>query len=295
MEAEHKAAFISIIGKPNVGKSTLMNALINASLSITNPKAQTTRHRIRGIKSEPHYQLVFSDTPGMMDPAYKLQETMMGFVYQSLEDADILMCLMEPEEPLSPMVEEVLDKTDIPIVLVINKVDKSDDAVVLEKIAQLSKRFPSAEVVPVSALKNYNTDHLEEVLVKLSPQHPAYFDKDQLSDKTDRFFISEIIREKILKLYKKEIPYSVEVVVENYKEEEKIHRIEAVVYVERDSQKIIVIGKGGDGIKRLGTMARKHIEEFLGGQHVFLDLRVKVRKNWRSDDLWLKRFGYDTE
>lgn len=272
-----------------------MNTLINANLSITNPKAQTTRHRIRGIKSDEHYQLVFSDTPGIMEPAYKLQVSMMKFVTESLEDADLLMCLMEPEEPLSPAIEEVLDKVEVPVVIVINKVDKSDDATTLQKIAFLNERFPKAEIVPISALKSYNTNHLEQVLVDLSPEHPPYFDKDQLSDKTDRFFISEIIREKILKLYKKEIPYSVEVVVEDYKEEEKIHRIEAVIYVERDSQKIILIGKGGDGIKRLGTHARKHIEEFLGGQHVFLDLRVKVRKNWRTEDLWLKRFGYDTD
>jgi GTP-binding protein Era len=289
---QHKAAFVSIIGKPNVGKSTLMNALIDQKLSVTNPKAQTTRHRIRGIYSTEDAQLVFSDTPGILDPAYKLQETMMSFVKDSLEDADIVLFMIEMGMKVDDEMAEMINEIQLPLFIVLNKIDGAEEADVLMTIDHLSKTFPKCEIIPVSALKKRNVKHLIQVLIKAAPAHPAYFDKEALSDKNDRFFISEIIREKILTFYKKEVPYAVEVVIENYEETETMDRIEAVVYVERDSQKVIIVGKAGAGIKKLGTQSRYEIERYLGNKKVFLDLRVKVRKNWRSDDLWLKRFGY---
>ena len=287
----HKAGFVSIIGKPNVGKSTLMNALIGEKLSITNPKAQTTRHRILGIWNDNNHQIVFSDTPGILDPAYKLQENMMTAVESSIKDSDAILYLVEPAEPFNETLIEQLAKVNRPIVLVINKVDLSNQEDIEKRIDVWKEKLPAAEILPTSALHLFNTKELLQLLTPHLPIHPPYYDKDELTDRSVRFFVSEIIREKILKYYKKEIPYSVEVVVDDYKEDEKIDRIKAIIFVERESQKIIMIGQGGRAIKRVGTDARQHIENFIK-KKVYLELTVKVRKDWRSNDRDLKEFGY---
>ncbi|MFT4545023.1 MAG: GTP-binding protein Era [Bacteroidia bacterium] len=287
----HKAGFVSIIGKPNVGKSTLMNALIGEKLSITNPKAQTTRHRILGIWNDADHQIVFSDTPGILDPAYKLQENMMTVVQSSIKDADAILYLVEPGEPFNQELIEQLTKVSQPIILVLNKVDLSNQDEVEKRISDWEERLPKAEILPTSALHLFNTKELLKLLTPHLSVHPPYYDKDELTDRSVRFFISEIIREKILKHYKKEIPYSVEVVVDDYTEDEKIDRIKAIIFVERESQKIIVIGKGGRAIKRVGVDARQHIENFIK-KKIYLELTVKVRKDWRSNDRDLKEFGY---
>jgi len=287
----HKAGFVSIIGKPNVGKSTLMNALIGERLSITNPKAQTTRHRILGIWNDENNQIVFSDTPGILDPAYKLQENMMTVVDSSIKDADVILYLAEPDEPFNEELIAQLQKVKKPIILVLNKVDLSDQKKIEKRVGEWATMLPNAEILPTSALHHFNTKELLEMMAVHLPEHPPYYDKDELTDRPVRFFISEIVREKILKHYKKEIPYSVEVVVEDYTEEEKIDRIQATIFVERESQKMIVIGKGGAAIKRMGTDARRDIENFIR-KKVYLDLTVKVRKDWRSNDRDLKEFGY---
>jgi GTP-binding protein Era len=288
----HKAGFVNIIGKPNAGKSTLMNALVGEKLSIVTPKAQTTRHRIISILNGEDYQIVFSDTPGIIDPGYKMQECMMAFVDEAFKDADVLIYLVDASErPEAEHLSPDLIATKIPVILVINKVDQSTQEKIDENIIKWKKILPNAELIVVSALRKFNIDSLTNLIVNLLPESPPYYDKDTLTDRSQRFFVSEIIREKALLLYYKEIPYCIEIDIDEFKEEENIFRISAIIYVVRDSQKVIVIGEGGKSIKRLGTDARKDIEEFLGKQ-VFLQLFVKVQKNWRDNVLLLKKFGY---
>jgi GTP-binding protein Era len=287
----HKAGFVSIIGKPNVGKSTLMNALIGEKLSITNPKAQTTRHRILGIWNDEGHQIVFSDTPGILDPAYKLQENMMSEVDAAIKDADAILYLVEPEEPFNLPFIDKLNNVAVPVIVVINKVDLNEQIDIAGKISEWKGFMPNAEIIPTSALHKFNVDGLIKVLSGHLPEHPPYYDKEALTDRSVRFFVSEIIRENILRHFKKEIPYSVEVVVDAYKEGKFKDEIAAIIYVERESQKIIVIGQGGRVIKRLGTDSRRAIENFIR-KKIRLDLTVKVRKDWRSNEKDLKDFGY---
>ncbi|MEM1320150.1 MAG: GTPase Era [Bacteroidota bacterium] len=295
----HKSGFVNIIGRPNVGKSTLMNALVGERMSIITNKPQTTRHRIIGIVSDEDYQIVFSDTPGIIeDPAYRMQEAMNSFVKSSFEDADVMLWLIEAGEmPTTELpLANRLKKLEVPLFLVINKVDLVDEAKVAMSIKNWSEQFDFTEIIPISALKKLNTDRLLQLIIEHMPEGPVYYPKDQLTDKPERFFVSEIIREKILMQYKQEIPYSCEVVVESFKETQNkagapLVRISALIYVGRKTQKSIIIGKGGSAIKRLGTEARKDIERFLE-QKVFLELHVKVRDNWRNDEQMLKHFGY---
>ncbi|MEI6311603.1 MAG: GTPase Era [Bacteroidota bacterium] len=290
----HKSGFVNIIGLPNVGKSTLMNALIGEKLSIITSKAQTTRHRLYGIYNDDDYQIVFSDTPGFINKAaYKLQKHMNDFVASTFEDADLFLFVTHKyakDEDQKPLIEK-LQQTKVPIIVVINKMDECKEQEVLELIVKYNQIFPTAKFVNVSALQQKNTADLFELIKSYIPEHPPYFDKDDVSDRNQRFFVTEIIREKILEQYEKEIPYSCEVVVEEYKEEPHITKIRALIYVERDSQKNIIIGKGGSSINKLGTEARKDIEEFIGTK-VFLDLFVKVMDNWRNNEKVLKKFGY---
>lgn len=288
----HKAGFVSILGKPNVGKSTLMNALVGEKLSVITNKAQTTRHRIKGIVSTDDYQIVFSDTPGILTPHYKLHQSMMENVDEAFSDADIMVYMVElgEKEPDERILKLDLTKGQ-KLIVVINKIDTATQEVAEKAIAHWTKILPGAEVMPVSALHNFNIQKVLDSIVANLPEHPAFYPKDELTDKSIRFFISEIIREKILLLYRKEVPYSVEVVVDQFKEEEKITRINAFIYVSRETQKMIIIGKGGKAIKQLGTDARKDIEEFLE-KKVFLDLSVKVDKDWRDSEQALKRYGY---
>ena len=289
-----KSGYVNIIGNPNVGKSTLMNALVGERLSIITPKVQTTRHRILGIVNEENYQIIFSDTPGIVQPHYKLHEAMMSYVNQAVEDADVLLLLIDTQEE-DNVPEQVLDKlkdSDIPLIILINKIDLSEQDKVQKMLDDWKRDFPDAEVIPISAKLNFNVDSLLRIIKEKLPENPPYFATDQLTDKSERFFVSEIIREKILKFYRKEIPYSTEVAVENFKEEDNIIRIMAYIFVARDSQKIILIGKQGQAIKKLGTEARKDIEEFVG-KKVFLELSVKVRKDWRNDPKQLRQFGYE--
>jgi len=289
----HKSGFVNIIGNPNVGKSTLMNALVGERLSIITPKAQTTRHRIFGILNEPEYQIVFSDTPGVIQPAYKMQEQMMKFVSDAFEDADVFLYLVEPGDRAlkdQGFFEKLLN-TKFPVLLIINKIDTTNQELLENEVEYWNHALPNAEIIPISALKEANTAYLLERLIALIPQSPPYFDKDALTDKTERFFVSEIIREQILMNYKKEIPYSVEVDVEEFKEAEDIIRMRAVIYVARDSQKGIIIGHRGSMLKRVGVGARKQLEKFFA-KKVHLETFVKVKKNWRDSDAQLKRFGY---
>lgn len=287
----HKAGFVSIIGKPNVGKSTLMNALIGERLSITNPKAQTTRHRILGIYNDDEHQIVFSDTPGMLDPAYKLQENMMSLVDSAIKDADLLLYLVEAGEPFNKELIEELQTIKSSVVVVINKVDLNQQEQIAERLTEWKEQLPSARLLPTSALHKFNTRELLELVKSHLPEHPPYYDKDDLTDRPVRFFVAEMIRGAILKHFKKEVPYAVEVLVTDYKEEAKLDRIDATIFVERETQKMIIIGQGGRAIKRVGTDARKSIENFIQ-KKVFLDLTVKVRKDWRSNENDLKEFGY---
>ena len=289
----HKSGFVNIIGNPNVGKSTLMNALVGERLSIITPKAQTTRHRIFGILNEPEYQIVFSDTPGVIQPAYKMQEQMMKFVSDAFEDADVFLYLVEPGDRAlkdQGFFEKLLN-TRFPVLLIINKIDTTNQELLENEVEYWNDALPNAEIIPISALKEANTTYLLERLIALIPQSPPYFDKDALTDKTERFFVSELVREQILMNYKKEIPYSVEVDVEEFKEAEDIIRIRAVIYVARDSQKGIIIGHRGSMLKRVGVGARKQLEKFFA-KKVHLETFVKVKKNWRDSDAQLKRFGY---
>ena len=289
----HRAGFVNLIGNPNVGKSTLMNQLVGEKISIMTSKAQTTRHRIKGIVNGDDFQIVYSDLPGVLDPAYMMQKMMMRFVVDSLQDADIILYLIECGE--TRYNEELVEKIKvlgIPIVLILNKIDKYTEEQVNEARAYWTNVFPEADVFAISALRGQNIDALRDRIVALLPECPPYFPKDALTDRPMRFFVSELIREQILLQYKKEIPYSVEVVVDSYKEEEDIIRIGAILYVERTTQKAIIIGSKGSAIKKLGTDARASIEDFLQ-KHVYLDLSVKVLKDWRNNELQMKKFGYD--
>lgn len=289
----HKAGFVNIIGNPNVGKSTLMNAFVGERLSIITSKAQTTRHRILGIVNGEDFQVILSDTPGIIKPAYRLQESMMDFVKSAFEDADVLVYMVEiGEKELKD--EAFFNKiihSKIPVLLLLNKIDKSNQEE-LEAQAQLWKdKVPNAEIYPVSALEGFNVSQVFNRIVELLPESPAFYPKDTLTDKPERFFVNEIIREKILMHYKKEIPYSVEIDTQEFFEEENIIRMRSVIMVERDTQKGIIIGHKGAALKRVGVEARKDLEKFFGKQ-VHLELYVKVNKNWRSDSRQLRRFGY---
>ena len=290
---KHKAGFVNIIGNPNVGKSTLMNALVGERISIITSKSQTTRHRIMGIVNSDDFQIVYSDTPGVLDPQYKLQESMMKFASSALTDADIILYVTDVYETFDKN-QAFLDrvkKVDVPVFLVLNKIDLSDQEK-LEKLIDLwQKEIPHATIFPISALEKFNTDNLLTKIVETLPENEPYFPKHQLTDKSERFFVSEIIREKILVNYKKEIPYSVEIEVEEFKEEENIIRIRAIIYVARDSQKGIIIGHKGEALKRVGTQARKDMEVFFD-KKVFLATHVKVNKDWRNKPKTLKDFGY---
>jgi len=289
----HKAGFVSIIGKPNAGKSTLMNALVGEKMSIITPKAQTTRHRIIGIVNEEDYQIVFSDTPGVIKPKYSLQESMMNFVQGSLIDADIILLVTDIHEKYDENdVLEKLKKTSSPVAVLINKIDKSSEEEVKEKIEFWQEKLNPEVIFAISAKLEHNVQAIMQYIKDKLPEHAPFYEKDELTDKSMRFFVSEMIREKIFKLYDKEIPYSTEVVVTSYKEEPKITRIAAEIIVERDSQKNIIIGKAGAMIKKVGTYAREDIEEFIG-KKVFLEVFVKVLPDWRSKKNYLKRFGYD--
>ena len=290
---EHKSGFVNIIGKPNVGKSTLMNALLGEKLSIATPKAQTTRHRIMGIINEPEYQIVFSDTPGILDPAYKMQERMMRFVESAFSDADIMMYIVDALDTSTPdqLLLERLQLLGVPLLLVINKIDLLEQTQVEELLTIWKERLPKSEVIPVSALHNFNLQAALDRILEHLPVAPPYYDKEALSDRPVRFFIAEMIRGHILTTYRREIPYSVEVEVEEYKEEPDCTHIRAIIYVARKSQKGIVIGHEGKQLKRVGTGARKDMEAFLG-QKVFLELYVKVDENWRDQDRKLDKFGY---
>lgn len=290
----HRSGFVSIIGNPNAGKSTLMNALLGEELSITSPKAQTTREKVLGILNGEDYQIVFSDTPGILNPHYKLQESMLKSIENSLDEADVFVLITDVGEDFkNPGIIERIQNLKQPIILLINKVDTVTQEEAMKKIAYWQEKIPQAEILPISALHKFQTDRLLEMILEKLPDNPAYFPKDELSDRNLRFFASETIRKHIMLQYKQEIPYSVQVEIESYKEMAKLDRIEAVIYVEKDSQKGILIGKGGSALKRVGTDARKEFEKFLGKQ-IFLNLRVKVLKNWRNDDQLLRRFGYNT-
>lgn len=289
----HKAGFINIIGNPNVGKSTLMNALVGEKLSIITSKAQTTRHRIFGIVNGEDFQMIFSDTPGIIKPAYQLQASMMDFVKSAFEDADILLYMVEigEKELKDESFFNKITKATIPVLLLINKIDISNQQQLEEQVQFWKEKVPNAEIYPISALQNFNVTEVFNRLLELLPESPPYFDKDQLTDKPERFFVNETIREKILINYKKEIPYAVEVETEEFLEDETIIRIRSVIMVERDTQKGIIIGHKGEALKRVGIQAREDLEKFFGKQ-VHLEIFVKVNKDWRNNLKQLKRFGY---
>ena len=291
----HKTGFVNIIGNPNVGKSTLMNALVGEKLSIITSKAQTTRHRILGIVNDEDYQIVFSDTPGIIKPAYQLQESMMDFVKSAFEDADVLIYMVEVGEKglKSEAFFQKIINSNIPVILLLNKIDLSSPEEVKEYIAYWKSKVPNSYVYVISALEKFNVEAVFYKIIELLPEAPPFYPKDQLTDKPERFFVNETIREKILKHYKKEVPYAVEVLTESFQEEEHLIKIRALVMVERDTQKGIIIGHKGAAIKRVGTEARKDLAYFFG-KKIFLELYVKVNKNWRSNDQQLKRFGYNT-
>ncbi len=292
----HKAGFVNIVGNPNVGKSTLMNQLVGERISIATFKAQTTRHRIMGIVNTPDMQIVFSDTPGVLKPNYKLQESMLAFSESALQDADVLLYVTDvvenPEKNMDFL--EKVQKMTIPVLLLINKIDESDQKTLGDIVEKWHGLLPNAEILPISAKNKFGTDLLLKRIQELLPESPAFFDKDQLTDKPARFFVSEIIREKILLYYDKEIPYSVEVVVERFKEDEKQIHINAVIYVERDSQKGIIIGHQGVALKKVSTEARKALEKFFD-KHIYLECFVKVDKDWRSSKKELDNFGYNPD
>ena len=295
--ADHKAGFVSIVGKPNVGKSTLMNQLVGERLSIITAKAQTTRHRIMGILNGTHngqeFQLVYSDTPGIIKPVYKLHESMMSFVRGSIEDADVVLFVTDIfEQHDENDVIERLQKSEVPVLLLINKIDQATQEQVEEKMAYWKEKFNAQEIIPISALNGFNMDRVFEELISRLPQHPPYFPKDELTDKPERFFASEIIREKIFLNYKAEVPYSSEVVVTGFKEKEDIIVIQAEILVERATQRAILLGEGGKMIKKTGIMARIELERFFG-KKVYLEQFVKVEPDWRQKERMLKRLGYD--
>ncbi|MEN8223978.1 MAG: GTPase Era [Bacteroidota bacterium] len=289
----HKAGFVNIIGKPNVGKSTLMNELVGEKLSIITSKKQTTRHRILGIVNEDEYQVIFSDTPGYLKPDYKLQESMMKFVEDALLDADVFLYITAADEQdEEDDIVEKLKKSAVPVIVVINKIDLSDQKKIEKLYDGWQEKIPNAKVVPLSALHKFNVDNLFKLILELIPDSPPYYPKDEMTDKTMRFFVSEIIREKIFLNYQQEVPYSTEVIVDAYKEEAKIINIMAYIFVVRESQKAIILGHEGKAIKKAATAARLDIEAFVG-KKVFLEIRVKVSKDWRDDPQKLKRFGYE--
>ncbi len=292
----HKAGFVNIVGNPNVGKSTLMNVLVGERISIATFKAQTTRHRIMGIYNTDDMQIVFSDTPGVLKPNYKLQESMLNFSTSALVDADVLLYVtdvVETPDKNNDFVEKVA-AMEVPVILLINKIDLSNQQALEQIVAAWHELLPKAEIVPISAANKFNVDYVMKRVRELLPDSPPYFDKDQWTDKPARFFVTEIIREKILLFYDKEIPYSVEVVVEQFKEQPKSIQINAVIYVERDSQKGIIIGKQGRALKKVATEARRDLEKFFG-KSIFLETFVKVDKDWRSSDKELRNFGYQLE
>ena len=294
MKENFKSGFVNIIGNPNVGKSTLMNALVGERLSIITAKAQTTRHRIMGIVGGDDFQIVYSDTPGILRPNYKLQESMMGFVTGALKDADVILYVTDTVEKGDEASEEIIEKvrlSAIPTIVVINKIDLSNQARLEELVALWQERLPAARVVPVSALEGFNVGGVFDTIMSLLPLGAPYYEEGTLTDRPMRFFASEIIREKIFLNYDKEIPYSVEIAIEEYKEEPTIDRISAVIYVARDSQKGIIIGRKGEMLKKVGTAARLELEKFVG-KKIFLQLHVKVDENWRNSSRGLKRFGY---
>ena len=296
----HKAGFVNIVGNPNVGKSTLMNQLVGERISIATFKAQTTRHRIMGIVNTPEMQIVFSDTPGVLKPNYKLQESMLAFSESALQDADVLLYVTDvvenPEKNMDFL--EKVQKMSIPVILLVNKIDSLDAPTAQSSLAAIVEKWhsllPNAEILPISAKNKFGIDMLVKRIQELLPESPAYFDKDQLTDKPARFFVSEIIREKILLYYDKEIPYSVEVAVERFKEDDKHIHINAVIYVERDSQKGIIIGHQGVALKKVSTEARKSLEKFFG-KAIYLEIFVKVDKDWRSSERELEHFGYNLD
>lgn len=289
----HRSGFVSIIGNPNVGKSTLLNKLVGQSLSIITHKAQTTRHRIKGILSADDYQVIFSDTPGILKPAYKLHEKMMDAVDQSFSDADVMVLLIEAgQKEFDDAVIKKIKSLKIPLIVVINKIDKIEEFELEKMTASWQEKIKPDELIPVSATENFNLDMLLKLILKYLPEAPPYFSKEELTDRSERFFTSEIIREKILLNYQKEIPYSTEVVIDSFKDEEKIIKIYAIIYVMRESQKAILLGHKGASIKKTLTQARLHLEKFLG-KKVFLETTIKVSDKWRDDDRQLRRFGYE--
>ena len=293
---QHKAGFVNIVGNPNVGKSTLMNQLVGEQISIATFKAQTTRHRIMGIVNTPEAQVVFSDTPGVLKPNYKMQEMMLAFSESALADADILLYVTDVRETPTKNMDflEKVSKLEIPVILLINKIDESDQKQLGDLLDTWHGLLPKAEILPISAKNKFGTDILMKRILELLPESPAYFDKDQLTDKPAKFFVSEIIREKILRYYDKEIPYSVEVAVERFKEDDQLIRINAIIYVERDSQKGIIIGHQGQALKKVSAEARKSLERFFG-KKIFLETYVKVDKDWRNSNRELRLFGYDPQ
>jgi GTP-binding protein Era len=292
----HKAGFVNIVGNPNVGKSTLMNQLVGEKISIATFKAQTTRHRIMGIVNTDDCQIVFSDTPGVLKPNYKMQEMMLAFSESALADADVLLYVTDvvenPEKNMDFL--EKVSKMNIPVLLLINKIDQSEQAKLGDLVDKWHKLLPNAEILPISAANKFGTEMLMKRIKELLPDSPPFFDKDQLTDKPAKFFVSEIIREKILRYYDKEIPYSVEVAVERFKEDDTRIHINAVIYVERDSQKGIIIGHQGQALKKVSTEARKSLEKFFG-KRIFLETFVKVDKDWRNNQRELNNFGYNPE
>lgn len=289
----HKAGFVNIVGKPNAGKSTLLNRLMGEKLAIVTQKAQTTRHRIFGIYNEDDVQIVFSDTPGVLNPKYELQERMMDFVKDSLQDADVFLFIVDISDKAEPsqLLIEKLNKIPVPVLILINKIDLSNQQSLEKAMEFWHAQIPKAEILPISATEGFNTDVILPKLISLMPENPPYYDKDQFTDKPERFFVNETIREKILLNYEKEIPYSVEVVTEQFKEQENVIVIESIIYVERESQKGILIGHKGEAIKKVGTEAREDLEKFFA-KKIHLNLFVKVKKDWRKNERDLKNFGY---
>lgn len=290
-----KSGFVNIIGNPNVGKSTLMNALVGEKLSIITSKAQTTRKRVMGIVNGDNFQIVYTDTPGIVNPANKLHEQMMGYVGTALQDADLFLIVTEVGEKFkNRKVLQRITESDTPVVVVLNKIDLSDQNTVAERAAQWQAEIPRAIVIAASATEGFNVDKIFDTVLDLLPEHPAYFPEGELTDRSMRFFVSEIVREKILLYYQKEIPYSCEVAVESYEERDGIDNISCLIYVERESQKAILIGHQGKAIKKLGTEARRDIEEFTG-KRCFLSLHIKVLKDWRNSERALRSFGYSLD
>ncbi len=289
----HKAGFVNIIGNPNVGKSTLMNVFVGEKLSIITSKSQTTRHRILGIVNGDDFQIVYSDTPGVIKPAYKLQESMLNFSKSALSDADVLLYVTDIYEKADKNEEflNIVKKAEVPVLVILNKIDQSNEEELDDLVEMWTNHFPNAEIIPTSALKQFNTQNIFNRILELLPEGAPFYPKDALTDKTERFFVQEIIREKILKFYKKEIPYATEIEVEEFKEDDKIIRIRSIIYVERETQKGIIIGHKGVAIKKVGVESRKDLERFFDKQ-IHLELFVKVRKDWRNKEDDLRKFGY---